>query len=162
MMNRSRSYLVVANEAGKNGQAGGVGGRPRVGPLFVRSHIPNRGRVGAPLSILQGGVVQLIQPAAVFLEDEHVTISVARLGIALDERIRWNGFGPGIAFIKKRSESDRHFGLCTIDNLIRNADCLVLYHARTEIGVEGYGGSNEINDVRRVGIDWRGGDIGVP
>ena len=78
----ARGDLVVADEAGQDRQAGGVGARPAVGrrALEARSHWAPEPACQAPLGGL-ADVVQLVQAAGVAVDREQVAVRAA-----LDER----------------------------------------------------------------------------
>ena len=153
VIDRAGGNLVVSCQAHENGQSGGISRSPGVGALLVDGHIPDGYSVGTPLAVLQGGFIKLIQPAAIFLEHQHVAITVARLGIAFDERIGRNGFRAGIAFIEESSKSYWHLGLSSCHNLIRDPDGLVVEGPRPKVWVKCYGGSDEVDVIRRIWID---------
>src|SRR5206468_11151125 len=81
---------------------------------------------------------------------------------ALNQGVRGDGLGPGIALSGKCPQRDRHFGLRTRDRLVGNANGLIVKCSRAEIGMQSYRRSNEIDDVGRIGIDRSGGYVGVP
>src|SRR5712691_860453 len=91
-----------------------------------------------------------------------MTVAVAGFGIAFDERIGRNRLRTGIAFVGKRSQLDGNFGLRSWHYLIRNSDSLVPVSARSEVRVQGYRGSDQVDDIRRIWIDGGIGNIGVP
>ena len=72
-------HFVVADEAGQDGQAGGVGGGParRVARALDRQ-VEHRPRAGVPASIrLRPGVPRLVEPAGVAVDDQHVSVAAA-------------------------------------------------------------------------------------
>src|SRR5437868_7856209 len=91
-----------------------------------------------------------------------MAVAIARLGIALDERVRRNWFRSRITFVEESSKRDRHLGLSSSHNLIGNADCLIVKSTCTEVWMEGDGWSNEVDVVRRIGIDRCSGNVSVP
>ena len=91
-----------------------------------------------------------------------MAITVARLGIAFDEGFGGNWLGPGITFICERSKAYRYFRLSSHYNLIGNTNRLVVKGASAEIGMERYGASDEVDVIRRIGIDRRAGYVGIP
>src|SRR6185437_4164258 len=91
-----------------------------------------------------------------------MSVAVAWFGITLDERVRRNRFRAGIAFVRERVQGYVHLGLSASHDLIRNAESLVVKGTRTEIRVKGHSRADEVDVVRRIGINRRGGNIGVP
>ena len=91
-----------------------------------------------------------------------LAVTVAGPRVTLNQRIGWNRLGPRITFIRKSSESYSHLGLRSSNHLIRNTNCLVVEGTGTEVRMQGDGGSDEVNDVAGIGIDWRGGNVGIP
>ena len=89
-------------------------------------------------------------------------VSITGLGIAFDQRIRRNRHRPGIALIEKSSERHVDFGLCPRNDLVRDAEALVVERSGAKIGMKSDRRADKVNDVCRVRIHRRGRDIGVP
>ena len=162
MIDGAGCHFVVAGESGENRQTRRIGRRPRVGPLLVDGHVPDGGRISTPFPTLQCCFVEFVQPATVFFQYEDMAVTVAGLRVTLNQRIGWNRLGPRITFIRKSSESYSHLGLRPGNHLIRNTNCLVVEGTGTEVRMQGDGGSDEVNDVAGIGIDWRDGNVGIP
>src|SRR5437667_8319937 len=152
----------MTHQPNKDRQSGSISGSPGIGALLINGHIPDGGRVGAPLSFGQRGIVELIEPTPIFFKHENVPIAISGLWIAFDERVRGNWFRARITFVEERSERDWHLGLSSSHYLIGNADCLVVKCTGTEIWMEGYGGSDEVDVICGIRIDGRGGNVSVP
>jgi hypothetical protein len=98
VMDGAGGDLVVAGEAGEDRQAGGVGGGPGVRVLVVGGHIPDGCGGGAPLAAGEMSIAELIEPAAILFDHEHVTVAVAGFGVTLDESGRADGHRTRVAF----------------------------------------------------------------
>src|SRR5579859_8242843 len=142
MVNGPRGDLVISSESDEDRQARRIGRGPGVRTLLVNGHIPNSCGVGAPLPTFQVGMIKLVKPAAIFFEHQHMTITVARFGIAFDQRVGGNWFGPWIAFTCERSQGHRYFRLSSGYDLIGNTNRLVVKGARAEIRMERYRASD--------------------
>jgi hypothetical protein len=88
--------FVVADEAGEDGEAGGVGGSPRVGTGVVVLQIPDGAVVGAPLAIAENAKSDFVKEAGIFVDDEDVLI--ARAACAFDGSVGGEGHGHEVAF----------------------------------------------------------------
>ena len=153
--------FVVANQAGEDGEAGGVGGGPGVGTLLVIEQIPNCGGGGVPTAVGIGvAAVELVEPAIGVVEDEDVAVAAAGIWIALDGRVGGHGHGAGIAFVAVGGEVDGHEAAG--DDDIGNANRAALISAGAEVGMKADAGADEVDVIGRIGIDLRGGDVGVP
>ena len=87
VVDRAAAHLLVAGQAGQDRQPGGVRRRPAARAQAVRAQAPDRARAGAPAPAagLRVGGVQLVQPAAVPVHDDHVPVAVG-VAPALDRR----------------------------------------------------------------------------
>ena len=95
------AQLLVAGEPGQDRQARGVGRGPAARAQAVRAQAPDRAGAGAPAPAAgdRVGGEQLVQPAAVAVDDDHVAVAV-RAAPAFDGALRGIGYGP-------RSDSSR-------------------------------------------------------
>src|SRR5713226_8257655 len=106
MLDLTRSYFVIANQAGKNRQAGGIGGRPCPGTLLVGQQVPNRGRVGIPATVaVRNGVEEFVQEAVAAIQYQHVAITTARVGVSLNRSVARDGHRTRIAGPAARATS---------------------------------------------------------
>src|SRR5207253_8352750 len=128
----SSGDFVIPNQSHKNRQPGGISGSPGVGTLLINGHVPYGGRIRAPLSFSQRGIVELIEPTAIFFEHQHMAIAISGLWITLDQRVRGNWFRARITLIEEGSERDWHLRLSSGHYLIGNADCLIVKCPGTE------------------------------
>ncbi len=78
--------LVVANQAGQDRQPRRVGRGPAPRPEVVHTEVPDRARAGPPplSAVLAPRLVQLVEPAAIPVQHEHVTVR----GALFDRRVR--------------------------------------------------------------------------
>src|SRR5580700_1014936 len=106
-------------------------------------------------------MVQLVQPAVMAVEHQHVAVAVARVRIALDRGIVGNGHGAGIALTAIGGEVDVHEGSAAHNN-VRNPDGRSSIQASTEVGMHGSAGTDEVDERVRVGIDGGVGYVLVP
>lgn len=90
-----------------------------------------------------------------------MAITVARFGIAFDEGVGGIGSGPGSLSSANVPKAYRCFCLSSRYHLIGNTNRLVVKGASTEIGMERYGASDEVDVIRRSGIDRRAGYVGI-
>src|SRR3954451_67140 len=72
------AHLVVARQAGQDGEAGRVGGGPTPGAQVVRAQAPDRPGAGVPAgaTALGMGVEELEQAAARAVHHDHVAVAV--------------------------------------------------------------------------------------
>ena len=79
-----REGLVVANQAGKDRQTGGVGAGPTLGPASIFVERPDRTgpRLPAPALRVPARAVELEEQAVVLIDDQQVAI-------ALDIPVAW-------------------------------------------------------------------------
>src|SRR5437660_3411533 len=152
----------MTHQPNKDRQSGRISGSPSIGALFVNGHIPDGGRVGAPFSFSQRGIVELIEPTAIFFEHENVPIAISGFWITFDERVGRNWLGARITFIEESSKGDWHLGLSSSHYLIGNADCLIVKCAGAEIRMEGYGRANEVDVICGFRVDRRRGNVSIP
>src|SRR5581483_620349 len=68
--------FVVANEAWKNRETGGIRARPALGPPGVRIERKNRARSRFPLRAVPAHRVELVIDAVVAIDDQHVPVAV--------------------------------------------------------------------------------------
>jgi hypothetical protein len=154
--------FVVANEAGEDGEAGGVGAGPGVRALLVGEKIPNGAGAYVPLRGLRIGAVELVEETIGTVEDEDVAIAGAGIRVALNGSGERNGHGSGIALGTVGSVVDGNEGLRAVDDGVGDAHGGAVIQTGAEIGMQANGIANEIEEVGGVGIDGRGRDVFVP
>src|SRR6266550_2384791 len=112
--------LVVADEPGEDGKAGGVRRRERVRAKRVRPEVPRRARARGPASALLARMrgEQLVELARSRLNEQHVPVAVA-LRAALDRRVGWNRIRARIALVRV-AEGDWDTGLRRRDGGVRD------------------------------------------
>ena len=91
-----------------------------------------------------------------------MTISVARIRIALDLRIPRHRHRPGIAFGAVGREGDANRGLRSAHYRVRDPNSRTLVLSRSKIGVHSDARPDEIDDGIRVRVYGRSGNILVP
>ncbi len=160
--NGARGDFVIANQAGKNGEAGGVGAGPGIGALLVGDKIPDGAGSGVPCGGLRIGTIEFVEEASVVVENEDVAIAVAGIGIAFDGRGERNGHGACVAFAAVSGVIHGNEGLSGVDHGVGNADGRAVVLTGAEIRMKTDGSADEIDDGGRVGIDGRGRNIFVP
>src|SRR6516164_6569954 len=69
-------YFIVSDQAGKNGETGGVRRRPSRGPQMIRTQIKDRPAVSSPALFGFEGMEQLIKPPLIAVNDQDVAISI--------------------------------------------------------------------------------------
>jgi len=99
-----------------------------------------------------------VELAVVFVEDEDVAVAVA-VGSALDRGIVGDGVGAGIALVGVL-EGDGDLRLVAADDDVGNAVRVAL-PGGAEVGVKALVQANAGDEVRRVGVDGIGRDIGI-
>ena len=127
------AHLVVAHQAGQDGQAGRVGRGPAVGPQGVGREVEDGARAGLPAVARLVGVVHLVEQLVVGVEHEHVAVAGA-VGAALDGRVGRDRVRPGVALVGV-VERDRHLGLRAGNDHVRDADRAAV-PVGAEVGVE--------------------------
>ena len=144
--------LVVAHEPREDRQTCRVGGRPVERAERVRVEIPLRARACLPGAVDQLRVVQLVEPAGVFVEQQHVAIRAA-----LDERVVRDGIGAriGLVVIVERHRAQRR---AAVDDLVRDAVALV----RPEVHVERLVAADRADQRRAVGANGQRVDPPIP
>ena len=75
MPDRTGRDLVVADEAGQDRQARGVGTRPAGRAKRVRAQVPGRAAAGVPGAVEAVGGEELEEPAAVLVDHEDVAVA---------------------------------------------------------------------------------------
>ncbi len=108
------------------------------------------------------GAVKLIQPAIGIVENQHVAVAAAGIGIALDGSIRRDRHRSGIALIAVGREVDVHRRLRTTHHDIGNSNVRAVVQTGTEVRMQPDRRTNEVDHGRGIGIDGRGRDILVP
>ena len=126
--------LVVADEAGEDRQPGGVGGCPGVRPQRGRAEVPAGAGVSIPMrsaTVLGEGPVELVERAAVAVDDEHVAVAVAA-GAALDRGTGRNRERAAVALVAVGGVVDRQVALVGADHRVGEA----IGARGSEVGVE--------------------------
>ena len=143
MQNLARRHFVVAHQARKNRQTGGIGRGPSSRTKRIRFQIEDRARSGMPASIrLRMGVVEFVENAVALVDHQHVTIAgVTGPGPALYGRVGRYRISAVIAFVVV-VESDVDLRLAAGNGDEGNADRCALIEARTEIRVRGLRGAD--------------------
>ena len=163
VLNLSGGYFVVTHQAGKDRQAGGIGGSPCPRTLLVGQQVPDRRRRGIPAPVSVGiSAVQLVEKAIAVIQHEHVAIAIARIRIALDRRASRYRHRPRIAFVSVSCKSDADRRLGSAHHRVRNSDIRTLVLSRAKIGVHADGRSDEVDDGAGIRIHGRAGNILVP
>ena len=155
-------HLVVAHEAGVDGEAGRVGGGPVVGAERVGREVEDGARPGVPggAAALRVGGEELVELAGGVVDHDHVAVAVARRS-ALDRCVAaGSGTGPGSLSLVVL-EAHRHLGLAGADVHERDADRRVVPE-RAEVRVQLGRRPDARHPRRRAGVHGRGGDVGVP
>ena len=98
MGDAAREHLVVAHEAGQDGQTRRVGRRPTAGPQGVGVEVPDGPRAGGGSRRAVGGVVELVEGARARVDHEGVAVA-RRLRPTLNRRVGPEGVGPRIALV---------------------------------------------------------------
>ena len=116
------AHLLVAREARQDRQPGGVGRSPARRAQAVGAQAPDRARAGAPAPAAAHriGGVQLVQPAAVAVDDDHVAVAVRRAA-ALDGRLARDRVAPAVGLVRV-VERDGHPLLAPAHGRERDAD----------------------------------------
>src|SRR6185312_1623900 len=96
------------------------------------------------------------------VEHEHVTVSVARVRVALDGRACGNGHGTGIALVGRLIEINADRSLRAVHNGVGDADGRALILPRAKVRMQADGGADEIDDLAGVRIDGCAGNVLVP
>jgi hypothetical protein len=154
--------FVVADEAGEDRQAGGVGGSPAIGAEGGRVEVPGGAGVGVPVRLRLGdvgGVVELVEHAAGAVDGEHVAITVAAVA-ALDGGAGGDRERPGVAFAAVGGVTDGKLSLAGADDGVGEAvgagGAEVRVQVVAAVGVD-------VGDVGgRARVAWRLGDVLVP
>ena len=164
VLNLSGGHFVVTHQAGKDRQAGGIGGSPRPRTLLVgfsRSQTAAEAAFQLPLP-LGTGAEQFVEKAIAVIEHQHVAIAIARIRIALDRRVARYRHRPRIAFVAVSGEVDADRRLGSAHHRVRDSDIRTLVLSRSKIGMHPDGRSDEVDDGARVRIHRRAGNILVP
>ena len=154
--------FVVANEAGKDGQAGGVGAGPGVGALLVGEEIPDGAGARIPLRGLRIRTVEFVEKTIGAVEDENVAIAGAGIRVTLNGSGERDGHGTEIALGAIGGVVDGNEGLRGVDDGVGDTHRGTVIQTGAEIGMQANGIADEVEDVGRVGIDGRGRDVFVP
>ena len=116
-------------------QAGSVRRRPAAWPHLVAAEVPDRARARAPrtTTVLWVGEVELVQPAAGAVDEDHVTVPLA--GAATFHRGVWRDrVGPAVGLVGVL-EADRDALGRGGDSSIRNPDRRAVVVAGAEVRV---------------------------
>lgn len=154
--------FVIADKAGENGEAGGVGARPGVRTLLVGEKIPDGAGIGVPAGGLRIGAVEFIEEAVGLIENQDVTIAGAGIGIALDGIGECDGHGARVALAAIGLVINGDEGLGGVDDRVGDAHVGTVVLASAEIGMEANRGTHVIDEGSGVRINRRGRNIFVP
>ena len=154
--------LVVADEAGEDRQAGGVGRGPAVGAAGGGAQVPGGPRVGVPVRLRLGdveGAVELVELAGGAVDDEHVAVAVAAVA-ALDRGAGRDRERPRVALVAVGGVVDRQHPLPRADDRVGEA----VGARRAEVRVQAVAAVGvDVGDVgARAGIPRRLRDVLVP
>ena len=168
--------LVVSNQPRQDGEAGGVGGREALRPPIVGFHVEERARAGLPARAVVEDVVELVQELAGSVHDQQVPIgegaAVDVPGVALLDPVR-----QGDGLVRDRIEGDADpvalAGVKEGHDLLRLRAAYVDIgeavdvgasrgYLAAEVGARRLADTDEVDEVRRVGIHRRGADVQVP
>jgi hypothetical protein len=154
--------FIVTNEAGKDGEAGGVGACPCVRALFVREEVPNGPGTGVPLRGLGIRTVEFVEEAVSPVEDKDVTIAGTGIGIALNGSSKRDGHGARITFSAVSSVIDGHGRLRAVDDRIGDTHGGIVVKTGAKIGMQSDAGADETKDASGIGIHGGGRNVLVP
>src|SRR5580692_630771 len=91
MLNLAGGYFVIANQAGKNREAGGVGGCPCPRTLLIGLKIPDGGGGGVPAAVaVRRSAVEFVEKAIALVHHQHMPIAAAGVGEAFNLSSRGN------------------------------------------------------------------------
>src|SRR5512132_601263 len=93
--------LVVADQAGEDRQAGGVGRGEGVGAKRGRAQVPDDAYVSVPMGLRplsSKGATELVELAAGAVHGEHVAVAVGGLP-ALDQRLERDAVGAVVGLV---------------------------------------------------------------
>src|SRR5262249_13931062 len=91
-----------------------------------------------------------------------MTVATSWIRIAFNRSARRNWHGSGIALITVSREVHFHHSLIAIHDKVGNSHIRALILSRAEVGMHTDGAANKIDDVARVRVDRRGGDVLIP
>ena len=131
-----RRVAVPAREPGQDRQPGRVGRRPAGRAERVRAEVPDRTRSGRPAAAdaLQG--VELVQLAAVAVDDQRVAVAVAGVRLPLDGNLRRDRVRALVALVGVLERDARLRRRLAVDDDVGDADLRAVPEAGAEVGVD--------------------------
>ena len=152
MIDDPGSDLVVADEPGQDGQTRSVGAGPGIRPQVVGPQVPDRARPGMPARGRVLRRVELVEAAAIAIDDEQVVIAAG-----LDQRMGGDRIGTGVrlAGIVEGHANQRP---APSHHVERNPVARI----RAEVGMQPAVRADGRDHVCRVGRDGQVGNSPVP
>jgi hypothetical protein len=99
MLDFPRRDFIIANQAGKNGKPGSIGGSPSGWPQGVGEKIKNSAGTSSPATIRLGKAVEhLIETTVVPIKHQDMTVP-GRLRSSFDQRVGRDRIWAGITFV---------------------------------------------------------------
>ncbi len=136
MGDHARLDFVVAHQSGENRQASRIGGSPGIRPQRVGVQVEHSARTGIPARSDVAGMVQFIQLAVIFIDNQRMPVAAR-----LNGRVGRKWIRAWIALVRRFGEVYGHKWLCAGNDDIRNAVGWVAAKIRMEM------------DTRTNGVD---------